>query len=231
MRAARPIPEQDPLPVPWTIPPSLDLRTLLVDLEPGAAALVAVGAALLLLLLIALILVLRGRRRRSAAARATRNATAALRRDPGIRRASPSPLFAGRDGPSDVLGSTLKETEDVLGVLRALEAADPAESFEPGPPLPSWLDTEPQLAAEPPPEPEAESEPAPAPAPAPAPEPEPEPEPEPVAAPALTFVRSVEVRTSRGPRTERTSLAPWMVVAGAALFVVARRRRLRRPLT
>jgi hypothetical protein len=49
-----------------------------------------------------------------------------------------------RDEPGDVLGATLGSATDALGVLGALEAADRAQPDEPGPPLPHWLDTEPE---------------------------------------------------------------------------------------
>jgi hypothetical protein len=224
--------------VTWTIPPTADLRAFLADLEPVAAALLGVGVASVLMLLVGLILLVRGRRRRKAAARAARAAIAAApRRDPAIRRSTLSPLFAGRGDQADVLVSGLRGTTDALGVLRALEAADRAEPAEPDPPLPRWLDAGPEPVVV------AESEPAVEPAPqvetvvesvieaVPAVEPVAEP---PAAAappvpPVPTFVRSVDMWAARQPRRERVRIEPWMVVAGAVLFLAGRRGRPRRP--
>jgi len=206
--------------VTWTIPPTADLRAFLADLEPVAAALLAVGVASVLMLLVGLSLLVRGRRRRKAAARAAKAAAAfAPRRDPAIRRSTPSPLFAGRGDQTDVLGSGLRGTTDALGVLRALEAADRAEPVEPDPPLPRWLDAGPEPVVES----AVESVPA----------VEPVAEPSAAAAPpgppAPAFVRSVDTRAARQPRRERVRIEPWMVVAGAVLFLAGRRGRPRRP--
>jgi hypothetical protein len=227
--------------VTWTIPPTADLRAFLADLEPVAAALLGVGVASVLMLLVGLILLVRGRRRRKAAARAARAAAAAApRREPAIRRSTPSPLFAGRGDQADVLGSGLRGTTGALGVVRALEAADRAEPVEPDPPLPRWLDAGPEPVVV------AESEPAVEPAPqvetvvesvveaVPGPGPVAEPSAAPAAPaspapPAPAFVRSVDTWAARQPRRERVRIEPWMVVAGAVLFLAGRRGRPRRP--
>ena len=216
----------------WTIPSTAELLAFLADLEPAAAALLGVGVASVLMLLVGLILLVRGRRRRKAAARAARAAAAAApRRDPAIVRSTPSPLFAGRGDQADVLGSRLQGVTGALGVLRALEAADRAEPVEPDPPLPRWLDAGPEPVVESAPVPQVETvvESVVEFVPDPKPIAEPPALPAPPVPPVPTFVRSVDTRAARQPRRERVRIEPWMVVAGAVLFLAGRRGRPRRP--
>jgi hypothetical protein len=203
-----------------TFPSAVEFRALLADLEPGPSTLLAVGGALLLMLMVGLLVLLRGRRRRRVAARRESERRAARaaavprdRRAPGIRRSTPTPLFAGRDEPADMLTSTLGQATDALGVLGALEAADRAEPAEPDPPLPRWLAAEPEVA------PPVVAEVAVT---------------ELVLAAPLTVpdaptpsasVRSVAPGHVQRPRADRAGVPPWMVVAGLAAVLLLRRRR------
>jgi hypothetical protein len=186
-----------------------DIRTWFLGLDPGPAALSAVGAGLLVLLLLGLVLLFggRARRRREGARAAVRaqdrgraqprpSSPATTRREPTVRRSTPPPLFASRDTEPDPLTVGLNGAKDALGVIEALKAADHAELDQ------GEVHAEVPLAA---------TEPIPVLS---------RPAVEPSVRPAVT--PAAEAR--RPARGGSGSTAPWMVIAGAAALLLLRRR-------